>query len=388
MRFLAVVGVLLMFLPCFAQTTAPTVSQEELDSILAPVALYPDSLLSQVLMASTYPLEVVQAQRWTDANKSLTDDALAAALEKQAWDASVKSLVNTPQILTMMSEKLDWTMKLGDAFLDQRQLVMETIQKLRGKAQAEGNLKSTDEQKVTVDTSMPTQIIIEQANPQVVYVPAYDPMVVYGAWWYPAYPPHYYYPPYYRPGPGISFGVGFTLGVAWGYAWGHCDWHHTDIDIDIDRNVNFNRNIDRARYKSEFNRNNVNAGDRSWQHDPAHRQGAPYRDRATANRYGQAASPDRQAYRGFDSSDLGTRNYSPSAGGTQRDISNVDRSAVSNRAAQARDSGRGGALDGANRSASQTRAASNRGNASRAGASGARGGGASRGGARGGGRGR
>ena len=162
--------------------------QEELDQILAPIALYPDDLLSQVLMASTYPLEVVQAERWQKQNKSLKGDALAQALEKQDWDPSVKSLVNFPDVLTMMSEKLDWTQKLGDAFLEQEKGVMDTVQKLRQKADEAGNLKTTSEQKVIVEKETKT-IVIEPANPQTVYVPTYNPTVVYGAWWYPAYPP-------------------------------------------------------------------------------------------------------------------------------------------------------------------------------------------------------
>ena len=172
----------------FAQDTGakPTFKQEELDQMLAPIALYPDSLLTQILMASTYPLEVVQAERWAKQNKDMKGDALAKALEAQPWDPSVKSLVNFPQVLTMMSEKLDWTQKVGDAFLAQQKDVMATVQKLRAKAEAAGNLKTTKEQVVKVEKEI---IIIEPASPQVIYVPTYNPTVVYGAWPYPAYPP-------------------------------------------------------------------------------------------------------------------------------------------------------------------------------------------------------
>jgi len=142
--------------------------QEELDQLLAPIALYPDSLLAQIFMAATYPLEVVQAGKWTKANQNLKGDALAAALEKQDWDPSVKSLVNFPQVLDMMNEKLDWTQKLGDTFLAQQKEVMDTVQKLRAKAEAQGNLKTTDQQNVVVEKETQT-IIIESANPQVVY---------------------------------------------------------------------------------------------------------------------------------------------------------------------------------------------------------------------------
>jgi hypothetical protein len=133
----------------FAQDAAP-LKQEELDQLVAPVALYPDSLVSQILMASTYPLEVVQADRWVRQNENLKGDALTAALEKEDWDPSVKSLVNFPQVLSMMSEKLDWTSKLGDAFLAQQKQVLDTVQKLRGKAKAEGNLESNEQQTVVV----------------------------------------------------------------------------------------------------------------------------------------------------------------------------------------------------------------------------------------------
>ena len=198
--------------------------QEELDQLLAPIALYPDSLLAQIFMASTYPLEVVQAGRWVKANEGLKGDALTDALEQQNWDPSVKSLVNFPQVLNMMNEKLDWTQKLGDAFLEQQKEVMDTVQNLRQKADAEGNLKSNEEQKVVVEKETKT-IIIEPANPQVIYVPTYNPTVVYGTWWYPSYPPYYYYPPGYVAGAALfSFGVGMAVGAAWGYAWGRCNW--------------------------------------------------------------------------------------------------------------------------------------------------------------------
>jgi hypothetical protein len=165
-----------------------TFKQEELDQLVAPIALYPDSLLAQIFMASTYPLEVVLAGKWVKANPELKGDALTAALEKEDWDPSVKSLVNFPQVLDMMNEKLDWTQKLGDAFLAQQKDVMDTVQKLRAKAEAEGNLKTTEEQKVVVEKETQT-IIIEPAKTEVVYVPTYNPTVVYGPWWYLSYPP-------------------------------------------------------------------------------------------------------------------------------------------------------------------------------------------------------
>ena len=199
------------------QAGAAVLKPEELDQVLATIALYPDPLVSQILMASTYPLEIVQADRWAKQNASLKGDALAKALEAQDWDPSVKSLVNFPQVLTMMSEKLDWTQKLGDAFLEDEKKVLDTIQSLRAKAQASGNLKTTKEQTVIVEEKI---IKIEPANPQVIYVPTYNPTVVYGAWPYPAYPPYAYYPPGYVAGSAfcvccrcwVGHGVGLRVG--------------------------------------------------------------------------------------------------------------------------------------------------------------------------------
>src|SRR4030095_16091502 len=185
--------------------------------LAAPIALYPDSLVAQILIAATYPLEIVQADRFAKQNKNLKGDALTKALEQQKWEPSIKSLVNFPQVLTMMSEKLDWTQKLGDAFLADQKLVLDTIQSMRAKAQAAGNLKTTKEQIVIVEEKI---IKIEPASPQVIYVPTYNPTVVYGAWPYPASPPYSYYPPgYVATTAAFSFMAGAAVGAAWGYAW-------------------------------------------------------------------------------------------------------------------------------------------------------------------------
>ena len=221
----------------FAQDQPATrkFQQQELDQMLAPIALYPDSLLAQILMAATYPLEVVQAERWTKANKNLGRDQLNDALDKKDWDPSVKALVPFPQVLSMMSENLEWTQKLGDAFLDQQDEVMDTVQKLRGKAEAAGNLKDTEEQKVIAEGNV---IEIEPAEPEVVYVPVYDPAVIYGPWWYPAFPPFFFLPP---PGVvigfhgGIGFGIGVAVGAAWGHAWGHWDWRNHYVNVNVNR---------------------------------------------------------------------------------------------------------------------------------------------------------
>ncbi len=280
--------------------------QEQLDQLLAPVALYPDSLLTQILMASTYPLEVVKAMNWVKQNRDLKGDALTAALEKQQWDPSVKSLVNFPDVLQMMNDKLDWTQQLGDAFLAQQQDVMKSVQRLRGKAQAEGNLKTTKEQKVVVEKET---IIIEPANPQVVYVPTYNPTVVYGVWPYTAYPPYYAYPPGYAAGAAaFGFATGVAVGAAWGYAWGHADWHGGNVDVDVNRNANINRNIDRSKYQGKGQLDQSGKG--TWKHDSGHRQGVAYRDNATAQKFGQ------QTARGGARGD--SRGYGDRAGADRR----------------------------------------------------------------------
>ena len=290
--------VLLMALPpgvLAQQSAAPAAfKQEELEQILAPIALYPDPLVSQILMASTYPLEVVQADRWAKQNTKLKGDALSKALEAQDWDPSVKSLVNFPQVLTLMSDKIDLTQKIGDAFLADQKKVLDTIQGLRAKAQASGNLKTTKEQTVIVEEKI---IKIEPADPQVIYVPSYNPTVVYGAWPYPAYPPYSYYPPGYVWATPFAFAAGVGLGMAWGYAWGGCNWHGGDVDIDIDRNFNSNRNIDRGKYTQRGQ-----AGKGNWQHNADHRKGVSYRDQGTAQKFNKASTNDaiksREQFRG------------------------------------------------------------------------------------------
>lgn len=265
-----------------------TFTEEQLTQMLAPIALYPDELIAQVLLASTYPLEIVMADRWVQQNKDLRGNELAAALERQNWDPSVKSLVNFPTVLGMLSQKLELTTKLGDAFLEQKDEVMDTVQELRRRAADTGNLKSTREQKVVVEVDA---ITIEPADSRVVYVPTYDPYVVYGPWWYPAYPPYYFYD---RPYPGVvfSFGVGVTLGLPWGYAWGGWDWYNNSIYININRNVRYNSYINRPRYIQHYERRGqpIRNGQVQWQHEPAHRRGVAYRDNATTREFSRLPS--------------------------------------------------------------------------------------------------
>jgi len=325
MKLIAVTLVLLLTLPAGSLAQEPqgkaVFSQAELEQILAPVALYPDEVLAQILIASTYPLEVVQADRWAKQNSGLKGDSLTAALEKQPWDPSVKSLVNFPQVLTMMSEKLDWTQKLGDAFLEQQPDVMKAVQKLRAKAQATGNLKSTKEQKVIVEKET---IIIQPASPQVVYVPTYNPTVVYGAWPYPAYPPAYYYPPgYVASTAAFSFVAGVAVGAAWGYAWGNCNWHVNSVNYNVNQNININNNINRGAHATPYQ-----GGRGNWQHNPSHRGGVAYRDRATATKYNRGASPgavkSRENYRGR--ADSVQRDLGRGGAGQRGSASQMDRS--------------------------------------------------------------
>jgi uncharacterized membrane protein YgcG len=358
----------------FAQepTAKPVFKPEEIEQLVAPVALYPDSLLSQILIASTYPLEVVQADRWAKKNEKLKGDALTAALEKEKWDPSVKSLVNFPQVLSMMSEKLDWTQKLGDAFLAQQKEVMDSVQKLRAKAHAEGNLETTKEQKVIVQEKV---IVIEPADPQVVYVPVYNTTVVYGAWPYPAYPPAYYYPPGYAAG---AFVAGVAIGAAWGYAWGNCNWHGGDVDIDVNRNANINRNINRDQYRRDMQARGQGQGGRGkWQHDASHRKGVAYRDQGTAQKFDRGTANDaarsRDQYRGRD----GQGRPDSARDGAGRDRARPD---SAREGAAGRDRAREGAggRDGAFGGMDQGRAASRdsqRGRSSQASMSGSRGGG-------------
>ena len=351
-----------------AQRTAadqPAFKQEELDQMLAPVALYPDALLTQVLMAATYPLEIVQAERWAKAHKDLQGDAKAKALEQEPWDPSVKSLIDFPPVLEMLSEKLDWTQKLGDAFIGQQKEVLETVQKLRAKAKENGQLETTDDLKVDVEQQGSTQVItIESANPEVIYVPTYDPVVVYGSWWYPAYPPYPYYPP------GYAAGGAFVIGVAWGYAWGHCDWHGGDVDIDIDQNVDINHNIDRDKYGD---RGNLKDGKGTWKHDASHRGSVPYRDSATAKQQGGVSSADaarsREADRGRADSGRTELNqgaadsYRGSSGASSRESSRGSSAATRPSSSSSRNS----ALSGVRSSGSSARTSSSRGRSSRGG---------------------
>jgi hypothetical protein len=288
-------------------------SREELDQMVAPIALYPDPLLAQVLMASTYPGNVADAVAWSKAHPKAKGDEAVKQVADQPWDPSVQSLVAFPQALATLGQDPAWVQRLGDAFLAQPDQVMDAVQRLRRQAQAAGNLASNEYQNVSVQDAAPEPaiatapagdagvataaepeqtIVIQPADPAVVYVPSYNPTTVYGSWAYPAYPPAYYPPPpgYYA-GSALAAGLAFGVGVAiTDSLWGGFDWGHDDVDININRynNINVNRRLD-------VNQN-------TWRHDPVHRDGVPYRDRASREQFGrQLEGADRRAnFRGDD----------------------------------------------------------------------------------------
>jgi len=268
--------------PAYAQTTqqAGSLSMPELQSLIAPIALYPDALLSQMLIASTYPLEIAEAANWLRSNNHMSSAALQDALKPQAWDNSVKSLVTFPDALNMLGNKLDWTQKLGNAYLAQPKDLMQAVQALRTQAKQAGNLQTS--QQINVSTDPQSNIIIVPANPQVVYVPTYNPMMVFGGWGYPAYPPY----PVYNPAWGfMAFGAGMAVGAA---LWAQPHWGSGSITIN---NANFN-NFN-GRYNSLANQASNRVGaDSTWAHDVAHRDGVPYGSAALNNRYGVANHSD------------------------------------------------------------------------------------------------
>jgi uncharacterized protein DUF3300 len=245
-----------------AQTAGSQVyNLEQLDALLAPIALYPDALLTQVLMASTFPLQVVSAGRWLEdpANKPLSGDALAKALGPQTWDPSVKSLVPFPSVLALLNSNLDWTQQLGYAFADQQAAVMDSVQRLRAQAQTVGNLKTTEQQIVRAEKQV---IIIEPARPTIVYVPSYNPVVVYGAWPYPAYPPVYLPPP-----PGYVFGTALVSGIAFAtgvvivgslWGWAQPGWGRGYVNVNVKHYNSIN--VNRTQINSNIWKSNRPAG--------------------------------------------------------------------------------------------------------------------------------
>ncbi|MGC9193905.1 MAG: DUF3300 domain-containing protein [Syntrophobacteraceae bacterium] len=347
----------------FAQNAAgpKTFNQQQLEQMLAPIALYPDSLLAQVLIASTYPVQVVEADRWVKNNTNLKGSALNAAIDKMNWDMSVKALVPFPQVLAMMSAQLAWTENLGDAFIGQQAQVMDTVQKLRARAKAQSTLKSNAQQKVVVEHDI---ISIEPANPQVIYVPAYNPVVVYGAWPYPAYPPYPYYPAGAVLAAGaVGFAAGVAVGAAWNNGWGHWNWGHGNVNVNVNKNININN----------IHVNNLkNVQTQKWQHNAAYGKGAAYtnqvnrqnnpqKNNAAANRPNgyngrTGATPSAQKI-GSSSRNSTSRNTSSQS---RASYGNYGRSSSTNRAQQSRPSAFQGLGHG-----SEVRGYSSRGSASR-----------------------
>src|ERR1700736_5867703 len=213
------------------QPAAPVANQspQELQQLVAPIALYPDALVSQILAGATYPTEIVEADRWMQQHSNLKGNGVANEVDKQAWDPSVKALTQFPSVLANMDKNLSWTSSLGEAYVNQQQEVMDAVQVMRVRAEKAGNLKSTSQEKVSKQGKT---IVIEPADPEVVYVPEYDPWLVYGepigVW-----PGWYSYPGLFLAGPGIAFGLGFGVGFYGGFGWGWhhwgSDWHHHDV---------------------------------------------------------------------------------------------------------------------------------------------------------------
>ena len=261
-----------------AEEDAPKLSSDQLESLVAPIALYPDPLLAQTLVASTYPLELIQLQQWLAKNKDLKDKALADAVAKEPWDPAIQSMAAVPDVVKRLADDIQWTTQLGDAFLAQEGEVMEAVQRMRKKAEEKGSLKSNEHQVVeTKVVEEKTVIVVQPSNPEVIYVPSYNPTVVYPPPVYP-YPP-VYYPPYV-PGAGlVTFGVGMAMGAAiWGGSCCGCGWGGGGNNtININNNNNFNKNS---------NISGNRGGNNQWQHNSQHRGGAPYSNKATANKYG------------------------------------------------------------------------------------------------------
>jgi hypothetical protein len=318
----------------------PKIADETLDRLVAPIALYPDPLLAQTLAASTYPLEIIQLQQWMANNKHLQGQAFADAVEKQPWDPSVQATAAFPDVVKLLGDNVAWTMDLGNAFLAQQIDVMDAVQRMRAKAQGKGVLKTSPQQTVETQTVEGGEqvIVIEPADPETVYVPSYDPTVVYGDIGY-AYPAMYYpHPGYYAAGAALAFGVGVVLGAAWrNGGWGYnCGWAHGDINVN-----NSNKYL-----KNSNRTTNINSGARpsrqpvggKWQHNPQHRGGAPYGDKGTATKYG------------------GRSRVQPIGAATNRASGGITSSAALNRSAGNAGINRGGAasqLGGSNAAANR-----------------------------------
>ncbi len=283
--------------PAQAQAQSQTFAPQQLDNLVAPIALYPDPLLGQVLAASTYPVELVEAQQWLQANSALQGTQLTDAARQQSWDASVQALVAMPDVLSLLNKDIHWTTDLGNAFLAQPSDVMASVQRMRARAQSNGKLQSNQEETVTTQTQNGQQAIeIQPADPQVIYVPQYDPAYVWGAPGWGAYPSLYY--PYYGYGwyPPIRIGLffggwgGWGWG-GWGWGWGP-NWFGGGLFINAGFYNHYGYGfggVYAGRFGAGF------AGRTAWAHDAAHRMGAAYPNGALNNRYGAASQASRMA---------------------------------------------------------------------------------------------
>ncbi len=261
-------------------------SPDQLDGLVAPIALYPDPLLSQILVASTYPLELVQASQWLQRNGNLAGAARKQAAEGQNWDPSVQAMVLFPDVLKRLNQDITWTTDLGNAFLSQQAAVMDAVQNMRQKAQQAGKLTSGSQQTVsTSDASGPPIIQIQPANPEYIYVPQYDPAYIWGPALYYPYA-SWFYPPFAN-GLYFGFGAGIPIGLyfggGWG-GWGGWGWGFGWGGHNLIVNNNFIH-----RYNFNASRGGSLSGRSDWSHDAAHREGVPYATRGLSTRYGGAA---------------------------------------------------------------------------------------------------
>ncbi len=362
---------LLAALPAHAQDAKPF-SNEQLDQMTAQVALYPDSLLAQLFMATTYPDEFAKAMSWSKAHPDAKGDEAVKMVENETWDPSVASMVGFPEVLITLGEKPEWVKNMGDAFLAQPEDVMDSVQRLRAQAQKAGNLKSNEQVKVVMQAPEPAPatttvvqqqaapaqvIVIEPAQPSVVYVPAYNPTVVYGAWPYPAYPPYYYPPP-----PGYWWSRTIATGIAWGVGigvsnalWGGFGWGRHDVDINVNRynNINVNKRID------------VNSNRTTWNHNPEHRQAA-YRggDKTRQQLDKKYDAGSREQFRGKDANRDASRDASrEKASQTMQDRGIADKSGARDNARGASDNAARDKAQSADRDAARQRAAASGDNA-------------------------
>jgi len=325
-------------------TAAVKLKPEQLDALVAPIALYPDELLAQTLVASTYPLELVQLQQWLAKHKDLKEQALIDSVAKQPWDPSIQSMAAVSEVVDRLANDIQWTTSLGNAFLAQQADVFDAVQRMRTKAKEKGALESNEQQKVeTKVIEEKTIIIVESANPEVIYVPSYSPTIVYGPPPYAYYPyPPIYYPPYYPGTAFVAFGVGMMWGAAWGGSCCGCGWHGGNVNININNNFNNINNI------NNINGGRGQGGGGNWQHNPSHRGAAPYGDKGTASKYGGATKGGRGTSASNRAGSAGVSNRASGAGSGNK----AGSAGVSNRAGGTGSSNRAGSAGVSNKAGS------------------------------------